>query len=47
MGASLRHPHRLGDIAQANAGILRDAEQDLGVVREELVFGHLLLGHKP
>jgi hypothetical protein len=36
----------LGDIAQANAGIVRDTEQDLSVVREELVSGHLSLGHK-
>jgi hypothetical protein len=45
MGASLRDPHRLGDITEANAGIVRDAEQDLSVVREELVLGHLILGY--
>jgi hypothetical protein len=41
MGASLRDPHRLGDITQANAGVVRDAEQDLSVVRQELVLGHI------
>ena len=41
MGASLRDPHRLGDIPEANAGVVRDAEQDLSVVGEELVLGHL------
>jgi hypothetical protein len=42
VGASLRHPDGLGDVAQANAGVVRDAQQDLSVVREELVLGHLL-----
>jgi Domain of unknown function (DUF4234) len=32
MGASFRHPHGLGDIAQANAGVVRDAQQDLRVI---------------
>ena len=41
MGASLRHPHGLGDIAQTNAGVVRDAQQDLRVIREELISGHL------
>ena len=41
VGASLRDPHGLGDITQANAGIVRNAEQDLSVVGEELVLGHI------
>ena len=41
MGASLRYPHRLGDIPQANAGVVRDTEQDLSVVCEELILGHI------
>jgi len=41
MGASLRHPDGLGDITQANPGVVCNAEQDLSVVREELVLGHL------
>jgi hypothetical protein len=41
MGASLRHPHGLGDITQADAGVVRDAQQDLSMVCEELVLGHL------
>jgi len=40
MGASLGDPDRLGDVTQANARIVGDAEQDLGVVGEELVLGH-------
>jgi len=47
MGASFRHPHGLGDIAQTNTGVVRDAEQDLRVIREELVSGHLFCsGHE-
>ena len=42
MSASLRHPYGLGDVAQTNAGVVRDAQQDLRVVREELVLGHLV-----
>jgi hypothetical protein len=41
MGASLRHPYGLGDITQANAGVVGDTEQDLSVIREEFVSGHL------
>jgi len=41
VGASLRDPHVLGDITQANARIVRNAEQDLSVVCEELVLGHI------
>jgi hypothetical protein len=40
VGASLRDPHGLGDITQANAGIVRNAQQDVSVVREKLVLGH-------
>jgi hypothetical protein len=47
MGASFRHPHGLGDVAQTNAGVVRDAQQDLRVVREELVLGQgAVLGKK-
>jgi hypothetical protein len=41
MGGSLRHPDGLGDITQANAGVVCDAQQDLSVVCEEFVLGHL------
>ena len=47
MGASFRHPHGLGDIAQTNAGVVRDAQQDLSGVREELVSGYVsCFGHE-
>ncbi len=39
VGASLRDSDRGGDVAQADAGILTDAEQDVGVVREEVPAG--------
>ena len=47
MRAALRHPHGLGDITQANAGVVGDAEEDLSVVGEELLFGHVLLRREP
>jgi hypothetical protein len=42
MCASLRDPHGLSDITQANAGVVGNAEHDLSVVGEELVLGHLI-----
>jgi len=42
MGASLRDSHRLCDVTQADAGVVSDAQQNLSVVREELVPGHFL-----
>src|SRR2546429_9480493 len=35
MGGALGDPDRLADLAQADAGILGDAQQDLGVVGEK------------
>ena len=42
MCASLRDPHGLSDITQANPGVVGNAEHDLSVVGEELVPGHLI-----
>ena len=42
MGAPLCDSHGLSDIAETNAGVVRDAQQDLSVVREELELGHLI-----
>jgi hypothetical protein len=42
MCASLRDPHGLSDITQANAGVVGNAEHDLSVVGEELILGHLI-----
>ena len=39
VGASLGNADRGSNIAQADAGILRDAEQDVGVVCEEVPAG--------
>ena len=41
VGASLRDPQVLGDLTQADAGIVRNAEQDVSVICEELVLGHI------
>ena len=42
MGASLRDPHGLSDVTQANAGVVGNAQHDLSVIGEELVLGHLI-----
>ena len=44
VGASLSDADRSGNIAQADAGILRDAKQDVGVVREEVPTGRCFAG---
>jgi hypothetical protein len=45
VGAALGYANRSGDIAQSDAGILSDAEQNVGVVGEEVPTGNRLAGH--
>jgi hypothetical protein len=45
VGAALGDANRSRNIAQSDAGILSDAEQNVGVVGEEVPTGNYLAGH--
>lgn len=40
VGGALGDPNRRGDIAQADARVMSDADEDMGVIREEVPASH-------
>jgi hypothetical protein len=45
VGAALGDANRSGDLTQANAGVLRDAKQDMGVIGDEVPTGPNFASH--